>query len=180
LLYSGFIGGGGGGGGGETNAPPTAAFTFSCTDLTCSFNGSSSSDADGTISSYQWTFGDGSSGTGATPSRTYAAAGTYTVTLTVTDDDGATGGTSQSVTVTAPSSGITLAVTVSKTRGVSSARLTWSGATSSAEVYRNNAPLATVTGTSYTDTIGRGGGTVTYRVCNAGTSTCSSNVSVTY
>ena len=180
LLYSGFIGGGGGGGGGETNAPPTAAFTFSCTDLTCSFNGSSSSDADGTISSYQWTFGDGSSGTGATPSRTYAAAGTYTVTLTVTDDDGATGGTSQSVTVTAPSSGITLAVTVSKTRGVSSARLTWSGATSSAEVYRNNAPLATVTGTSYTDTIGRGGGTVTYRVCNAGTSTCSSNVTVTY
>ena len=84
------------------NVPPTAAFTFSCTGLSCAFNGSGSSDSDGSITTYAWTFGDGAIGSGATSSRTYAAGGTYTVTLTVTDDDGATGSTSQVVTVSAP------------------------------------------------------------------------------
>ena len=64
------------------------------------FDGSGSTDADGTIAGYAWNFGDGSAhGTGATPSHTYAAAGTYTVTLTVTDDDGATDTVSHDVTV---------------------------------------------------------------------------------
>ena len=63
---------------------------------------STSTDADGTIAAYAWNFGDGTTrGTGANPSHTYAAAGTYTVTLTVTDDDGATGAVSHDVTVTA-------------------------------------------------------------------------------
>lgn len=84
------------------NVPPTAAFTSSCTFLVCNFNGSTSSDPDGTISSYSWNFGDGSAlGTGATPSHTYAAAGTYTVTLTVTDNQGATGSVPHDVTVAA-------------------------------------------------------------------------------
>ncbi len=47
-------------------------------------------DFDGSIASYQWNFGDGSSGTSVTATRTYAAAGTYTVTLTVTDNQGLT------------------------------------------------------------------------------------------
>lgn len=55
------------------------------------FNGSASYDPDGTIVSYNWDFGDGTTGTGVTVSHTYAATGTYTVTLTVTDNDGATG-----------------------------------------------------------------------------------------
>jgi PKD repeat protein len=80
------------------NNPPTAAFTSSCTDLTCSFNGTGSSDSDGTISSYSWSFG----GTGATASNTFASAGTFNVTLTVTDNDGATDTVTNSVTVTAP------------------------------------------------------------------------------
>ena len=58
--------------------------------FTVEFVGSQSSDSDGTIVSYDWDFGDDSSGTGSTPSYTYAAAGTYNVTLTVTDDMGAT------------------------------------------------------------------------------------------
>jgi PKD repeat protein len=84
------------------NQPPVAAFTSACTNLDCTFNGSGSSDPDGTISSYAWTFGDGSTGTGVSPSHTYAAAGTYTVQLTVTDNAGATGTVSHDVTVTAP------------------------------------------------------------------------------
>ncbi|MFF5204391.1 S8 family serine peptidase [Streptosporangium sp. NPDC000396] len=81
------------------NQPPTASFTESCTQLACNFNGSASSDPDGTIASYAWDFGDGSTGTGATASHTYGAAGVYTVRLTVTDDKGATGSTSKQVTV---------------------------------------------------------------------------------
>lgn len=176
LLYTGFIGGGGGGG----NLPPTASFTFSCTGLTCSFDGTGSRDPDGSISSYAWDFGDGSTGSGATPSRTYASAGTRTVTLTVTDNGGATGATSQSVTTTAPGGSISLSVTMTKRRGVNFANLSWSGATSSADVFRNNAKIATVAGTSYVDNLGKGSGTRTYKVCNAGTATCSPDVTVSY
>jgi len=83
------------------NVAPTASFTSSCTDLTCSFDGSGSSDSDGTISSYSWSFG----GSGVTASNTFASAGTYSVTLTVTDNNGATGSSTQNVSVTAPPTG---------------------------------------------------------------------------
>ena len=86
---------------GLANQPPTAAFNSSCTQLTCSFT-SSSSDPDGSIASYAWTFGDGGTATAQNPSHTYAAGGTYTVTLTVTDNQNATGSVSHTVTVTAP------------------------------------------------------------------------------
>ncbi|GGO74445.1 S8 family serine peptidase [Nonomuraea cavernae] len=84
------------------NRPPTASFTSSCTQLACSFNGSGSSDPDGTIASYAWNFGDGSTGTGATATHTYGTAGTYTVTLTVTDNAGATASTTRQVTAGTP------------------------------------------------------------------------------
>ncbi len=84
------------------NAAPTASFTSSSTGLVASFDATASADLDGTVASYAWDFGDGSTGTGRTTSRTYAAAGSYTVGLTVTDDDGATGTTTRSVTVTGP------------------------------------------------------------------------------
>ena len=79
-----------------------AIATPSCTGLTCSFDGSASTDPDGSVVSHAWNFGDASTGSGATVSHAYAAAGTYTVTLTVTDDDGATASTNRSVTVTTP------------------------------------------------------------------------------
>ncbi len=83
--------------------PPTAAFTTDIDDLHVAFDGTTSSDPDGTVQSYSWDFGDGSpAATGATPSHDYAGTGTFTVTLTVTDDDGATGSTSQPVSVEAP------------------------------------------------------------------------------
>jgi PKD repeat protein len=86
------------GGGGGTNQPPTAAFTSSCSALSCGFT-STSSDPDGTIAAYAWNFGDGTTSTAQNPSHTYGAAGSYTVTLTVTDNQGATGTVSHSVTV---------------------------------------------------------------------------------
>ncbi|HXL53173.1 MAG TPA: PKD domain-containing protein, partial [Gemmatimonadales bacterium] len=81
------------------NQPPVAAFTSSCTLLVCTFT-STSSDPDGTIASYDWTFGDGGTATTQNPSHPYTAGGTYTVTLTVTDNQSATGSVSHPVTVT--------------------------------------------------------------------------------
>ena len=55
-----------------------------------SFNGTGSSDPDGTIQSWDWDFGDGATGIGETPAaHIYNTEGDYTVTLTVTDDGGA-------------------------------------------------------------------------------------------
>lgn len=111
LLYTLGFGTGGGEEPGENN-PPTANFTYTTNDLAASFDASSSSDTDGSIVSYAWNFGDGTTGSGVTTSRTYAAAGTYSVTLTVTDNEGAIGTKSQSVTVTVPASGDDVAPTI--------------------------------------------------------------------
>jgi chitodextrinase len=56
--------------------------------VSVTFDGSGSLDQDGDIERYQWDFGDGTTGSGATTKHTYSAAGTYNVTLTVTDENG--------------------------------------------------------------------------------------------
>jgi len=75
------------------NLPPTAdpGGRYSGDEgLPVDFDGSASSDPDGTIVLHEWDFGDGNTGTGATPSNTYTLADNYLVTLKVTDDGGAT------------------------------------------------------------------------------------------
>jgi len=81
-----------------TNAPPTAAFSFSCAELACSFT-DQSSDSDGSIASWSWDFGDGSSSSSPDPAHTYAASGSYSVQLVVTDDQGDTASIGKTVTV---------------------------------------------------------------------------------
>jgi PKD repeat protein len=83
----------------DTGAP-VASFTATpgVAPLEVDFDGSASTD-DGTIVAYEWDFGDGNTASGQTTTHTFATAGTYTVALTVTDDEGMTGATSQSVTV---------------------------------------------------------------------------------
>jgi serine protease len=82
--------------------PPVASFTFNCPPgHVCNFDGSSSSDDKG-VTSYAWSFGDGSSAAASSSplsSHTYGAKGTYTVTLTVTDVAGHSASASQSLTM---------------------------------------------------------------------------------
>ena len=93
------------------NRPPTAAFTWTCSGLTCAFT-DGSTDPDGSVVAWQWTWGDGGTSTAQNQSHSYAAAGSYTVTLSVTDNQGATGSTSQTVTATAPNQPPTASFTV--------------------------------------------------------------------
>ena len=72
----------------KTNKEPTAAFTYTCDQLACSFDGSGSSDPDGPIDSYSWDFDGAGTSTVAKPDFTFASAGDKTVTLTVKDPEG--------------------------------------------------------------------------------------------
>ena len=67
--------------------------------------------------------------------------------------------------------------------GINTSRLTWSGATSNnIDVYRDGNVIATVPNTgTYTDSTGTTGrASFTYKVCEAGTQTCSNEVTVRF
>ena len=74
---------------GGLNERPVASFTFECIEQTCTFDASSSSDSDGSITSYGWQFSDGTTAAGVTASHQFAAGHTYDVQLVVMDDKGA-------------------------------------------------------------------------------------------
>jgi LysM repeat protein len=93
----------------DNNTPPTADANGPYNGMMgkglaiVTFDGSASTDADGTIDSYEWDFGDGSErGTGATVTHGYAGTGGYVVTLTVTDNCVASSQTTVEVTITGP------------------------------------------------------------------------------
>ncbi len=179
LLYMAFLNTGGGGG----NTLPTASFTHTCTNLACSFDASGSSDSDGTISSYAWSFGDGQTAGGVTASHTYAGGGSYTVTLTVSDNGGASDQEQRSVTVSSGGGGISLTASGYKVKGLQHTDLSWSGASSpDVDVYRNGVKITTTTNDgTHNDNIGKkGSGSYTYKVCEASTSTCSNDATVTF
>jgi PKD repeat protein len=85
-----------------TNQAPVASFdqpSPACIAGTpCGFH-STSTDADGTITTWAWNFGDNGTANTADATHTFAAAGPVTVTLTVTDDKGGTNTATQQITV---------------------------------------------------------------------------------
>ena len=91
------------GGGTPDNQPPIAnangPYSGTAGDA-IQFSSTESHDPDGTVDTYDWNFGDGSSSNETNPTHTYTTAGTYSVTLTVTDNLGAIDSASTTATIT--------------------------------------------------------------------------------
>jgi subtilisin family serine protease len=166
-----------------TNVNPVASFAASCTNLGCQFT-DRSTDSDGRIASWAWAFGNGATSTAQNPSYTYPAAGTYTVTLRVTDDRGGTSTASGTITATAPpAASITLSARVTRYGNTLYVDLSWANATTSTvDIYRNNVKIInTANDRAHRDVLKvSGSGSFVYKVCNAGSSTCSGNLTVRY
>jgi PKD repeat protein len=91
--------------GSNTTLPPVALISASnltgTAPTTINFSGASSV-GNGTITNYQWDFGDATTATGSVVSHAYTKVGTYTVKLMVTNQYQLTNTTTQQITVTAP------------------------------------------------------------------------------
>jgi extracellular elastinolytic metalloproteinase len=167
-----------------TIASPTNNASF-VQGAAVSFTGSADDAESGDLTSgLTWTSSiAGQIGTGASFSRSDLAVGTHVVTASVTDGGGLTGTRQVTITVSA-ATGFTLTTRGYKVKGVRTVDLSWSGATGdTVDVYRDNTQIlaSTPNDGTQTDTIaGKGSGTFTYRVCNAGTATCSNPSAVTF
>jgi len=171
-------------------SPSSSVSIVQGTSLT--FAGSATDQQDGTLTSrIAWTSNlVGQLGVGGTISATLPL-GSNIVTAAVTDSAGLTTTKQLTVSVSSPpppstnppASSFSLTASGSKVKGSQRASLSWTGASSATvDIYRNNARIATVNNTgATTDAINKkGGGTYTYKVCNAGTSTCSNTAQVIF
>jgi Tol biopolymer transport system component len=107
----------------------------------------------------------------------------YSYRVAATNSAGASTYSNTASATTPATASVQLSVTGYKVQGRQKADLTWSGATSAnVDVYRNNVLVGTTANDGFhTDHINnRGGGSYTYRVCEAGTGTCSNNVTITF
>lgn len=178
------------GNGGDTsepvNSPPTADFSFSANLLDVQFK-DLSTDSDGSILSWNWNFGDGTSSSLQHPLKSYNQAGSYEVSLNVTDDMGASQSVIKSISVsgetTAPTD-LQLTAVGSKVKGIWQTKLSWNPTDTAGQIdiYRDGEYLTTVANTgSFTDiTSFRGSGSLTYKICESGTTVCSSSVTVQF
>ena len=177
---------------GPVNQPPSVSITSPSSGASfplgdpVTFTGTASDPEDGGLSgSIQWSSSqDGLFGTGASVTTSSLSGGSHTITALVTDSNGAGDSASISITITTGGgSGIQLSGNAYKVKGRVSVDLTWSGATGgSVDIYRDGAFL-TSTGNdgSYTDQTGlKGGGSLTYQVCEQGGGPCSATITVTY
>ncbi len=162
------------------NQPPTAHFSVTTNTVAgtpMTLDGSASYDPDGTIASYSWDFGDGTTAltSVATTSHSYATAGPYTISLRVTDNEGAISSL-VSQTITASSNLPNPPVNLQLTASTGKATLTWSPPSNTGgspiviyRIYRGTSSsslswLANTTGTSYMDTTVNNGRTYYYRI----------------
>ena len=177
------------------NQPPTAVMSATPTSgpgpLTVTFDGSASSDADGTIVAWSWAFGDGQFSVGARTAHMYSGPATYTASLTVTDNGGASNTTTTTIAVTGAIPQAPAALTAAAS-GRKSIALRWTNGTiaqTAVEIERctgsgctNFARVASVarTATTFTDRSLALRTTYTYRVRavnEAGTSSYSNTAS---
>ncbi len=170
----------------EVNSPPIAGFSYSTNLLAAQFT-DSSTDSDGSITAWNWNFGDGNSSSSQNPSHTYANSGTYNVSFTVTDDSGDSGSISKDISVTAEEPepfDLVLSATGYKVKGRWNADLSWtpSGTSSQVDIYRNGNLLTTINNNgTFTDVTNfNGSGSLVYKICEAGITACSNEVTLQF
>lgn len=174
------------GSGGGANTPPVVTITSPAngarfnSGTAISFSGSATDAEDGDLTSgLVWTSSlNGPIGTGGSFSAVLSD-GTHTLTAAATDTGGLGGSASVIITI-APSSQIALSVRAYKVKSTKYADLTWTPAATSANVavYRNGSIVATTPNDgAYTDKPAKVT-SATYKVCEAGTTTCSNEVTV--
>jgi hypothetical protein len=181
---------------------PTSNSSFDTTTAV-TFAGSATDREDGTLSAgISWRSSlDGTLGIGSSVSAALSA-GTHTITATVTDSLGASASTSESIVITQPTTttggttpppppppapppptGITLLASGFKIKGAQNVDLSWSGAASAMiDVYRNGV-LVTRTDNdgAYRDAINKkGNGSYRFKVCEAATTTCSGEATISF
>jgi len=181
------------------NSPPVANISLSpmsgTTVTVFNMSGSNSVDSDGSIVSYSWSFGDGTTASGPNITKGYAAPGTYTVTLTVTDNLGASETASVPIVLTntgsiniPPAVNLTLPATGSSYLSPATVNLAATASDSDGTVtrvdfYRGTTLIGTKISAPYAYAdVGVGVGSYSYTavaVDNAGVSTTSSAVAVT-
>lgn len=113
--------------------------------LSVSFSSAGSYDPDGTVVSYDWDFGDGTSSTAANPVKTYSSPGTYVASLVVTDNSGLASA-ADTVTIIVQSNNVVYVASIAMT--LSSTKQGYA-ATATVTVRNQNGALvsnATVTG----------------------------------
>lgn len=178
-----------------TNQPPSVVIanptnnTSVVEGASVTFSGSGSDIEDGNLTSkLVWSSNlSGPLGMGGSLTRTLSA-GTHTITASVTDSDGATASRDVTVTVAAvtmpPPSEFRLSARAVKVKGLQYAELEWAGDPSPAnvDIYRDGVRVGTTANDgAYTDAINRrGSDSYTYKVCAAGTSTCSNATVITF
>ena len=169
------------------NETPMAAYSFSCDAMLCTFDAGLSSDSDGQIVTYAWTFGDnfGTQGSNPVVQHEFAQDGSYLVTLTVWDDQDASSQSQSMITVTSPvfSPVIDLSVNLRKTKGQKTADLVWSGATAAkVDILRDGQLLVNTNNDgSYTDSmLVKRTRSVRYMVCQTGPDICSEEINVKF
>jgi hypothetical protein len=177
---------------GSTNTAPNVTVTAPANNSSfqqgapVTFTGTASDTEDGSLTaSLSWSSNlQGNIGTGGSFTRSDLVVGTHTITASVTDSGGLPDSETRTITITsAPPPTITLTATGTKVRGVRTATLNWSGATgTNVDVHRNGAfAFATANDGNHVDNLGKGGGSVTYRICQTGSTTaCSNTVTVVF
>jgi hypothetical protein len=147
------------------------------------FSGLATDAEDGDLSSNLiWTSSlDGQIGTGGSFNSALLSVGTHTITAAVTDSGSLTGNTSVTIIVT-PQFTFNLNVVTRIVKTNKYADLTWSGpASANVDVYRNGVfVIVTLNDGFYADKPAKTITSATYKVCLAGTTTCSNTITVTW
>jgi len=162
-------------------AAPIAGFNYSINNLAVEFT-DASTDVNGDISSWDWSFGDGSTSIEQNPSHTYAATGNYDVTLTVTDAEGNTDRKSMQVSVSDVDIELEVKRAYKSRLGSLRVDIVWQGTGSeTVDVYRNGEKIDTVSNVGiYRDRERRAvGNSFTYQICETAT-VCSNEVTVNF